>query len=168
MTIITLHSKFYSLLTEISPHIHTSILCDRIWRNPAYGIRALFAQCAFLVAQVKKCQSWVFVIFMPKNLPTNLCHRLRRLTVSYKGEISLHFDLPSLYYCRTRSPLLWALIRIIYLDSSNYCTFAHLFSFLGIWDPKIIVNNEFQPLLDLSVHFERLCPGPFNWFPGHA
>ena len=26
--------------------------CDRIWENPPYGIRARFAQCAFLVAQV--------------------------------------------------------------------------------------------------------------------
>ena len=28
------------------------IICDRIWENPPYGIRARFAQCAFLVAQV--------------------------------------------------------------------------------------------------------------------
>ena len=27
-------------------------ICDRIWENPPYGIRARFAQCAFLVAQV--------------------------------------------------------------------------------------------------------------------
>ena len=44
-------------------------------------------------------QSQVFVIFMSKRLSTNLCRLLRRLTVSYKGEISLHFDLPSLYSC---------------------------------------------------------------------
>ena len=57
---------------------------------------------------------------MPKNLSTNLCRRLRRLTVSYKGEISLHFDLPSLYSWRTRNPLLWALIRILNLDTARF------------------------------------------------
>ena len=57
---------------------------------------------------------------MPKNLSTNLCRRLRRLTIYYKGEISLHFDLPSLYRCHTRSPLLWALIRILYLDTARF------------------------------------------------
>ena len=31
------------------------------------------------------------VIFVKKNLSTNLCRRLRRLVVSYKGETSLHF-----------------------------------------------------------------------------
>ena len=49
---------------------------------------------------------------MSKNLSTNLCRRLWRITVSYKGKISLYFDLSSLYYCHTRSLLLWALIRI--------------------------------------------------------
>ena len=74
-------------------------------------------QCALLVPRVKKCQSRVFGIFMSKNLSTNLC---RRLTISYKGEISFHFDLHSLYSCRTRSPLLWALIRIPASGLSRY------------------------------------------------
>ena len=39
-----------------------SIICDRIWENPQYGIRVRFAQCAFLVAQVEICQSPDFVI----------------------------------------------------------------------------------------------------------
>ena len=51
---------------------------------------------------------------------TNCCHRLRRVNVSYEGEISLHLDLPSQYGCRTRSPLLWAIIRILYLDTARF------------------------------------------------
>ena len=103
-------------------------LCDRIWQNPAYGIHALFAQCMLLVPQVKKCQSWVFVIYMPKNLSTNLCRRLRRLTVSYKGEVSLHFNLPSLYSYRTRSLLLWALVRLLYLDTARFIELLYVCS----------------------------------------
>ena len=75
---------------------------------------------AFSVPQVEKCQSPVFVIFMSKNHSSNLRRHLRRLTVSYKGEIRLHFDPHSLYSCRTRSPLLWALIRILYLDTARF------------------------------------------------
>ena len=119
------------------------------------------AQCAFLVvvSTVKKYQSPVFVIFMSKNPSTNCCHRLWRVNVSYQGKISLHLDLPSQYGRHTRSPLLWAVIRILYLDSSNYCAFAHLFSFLGILEQSpTVVNIEIRPLLDLYVHFERLRP----------
>ena len=71
-----------------------------------------FAQCAFLVPGVKNCQSPDFVISMSNNPSSNCYRRLRRLVVSYKSEISLYFDLPSLYSCRTRSPLLRTLIRI--------------------------------------------------------
>ena len=73
-----------------------------------------------VVPQLKKCQSRVFVIFISKNLSTNLCHHLRRVNVRYQGEISLHFDLPRLYGSRTRSPLLWAVIRILYLDTARF------------------------------------------------
>ena len=108
-------------------------ICDRLRENPAYGIRALFAQCAFSVPQVEKCQSPVFVIFK-SNLSTNLCRRLRRLTVSYEGEISLHFDPPSRPSCRTRSPLLWALIRILYLATARFIELLYVrspFQLLG-------------------------------------
>ena len=37
----------------------------------------------------------------------------------YEGEISLHFDPPSRHSRRTRSPLLWALIRILYLNTAT-------------------------------------------------
>ena len=97
-----------------------NINCDRIWENPACRENAQAAQCVLLVPQVKKCWSRVFIIFMSKNLSTNLCCHLRRLTVSYKGEISLHFDLPSLYSCCTRSPLLWVLITIPASGLSRY------------------------------------------------
>ena len=88
-----------------------SLVCDQICKNPACRENAQVAQCALLVPQVKNCQNPVFVIFT-SNLSTNLWRRLWRVNVSYQGEISLHFDLPSLYSCRTRSPLLRALIRI--------------------------------------------------------
>ena len=95
-------------------------ICDRIWENPPYAIRARFAQCAFLVAQVQICQSPDFVISMSNNPSSNCSRRLRRLVVSYKGEISLHFDPPSLYSCRVRSPLLREIIRIRARGLSRY------------------------------------------------
>ena len=85
-------------------------------------------QCVLLVSQVKKCLSRVFVIFISKNLSTNLCHHLRMVNVSYQGEISLHFDLPSLYGSRTRSPLLWVLIRILYLDTARFIKLLYVCS----------------------------------------
>ena len=136
--------------------------CDRIWENPAYRENAQAAQCALLVPQVKICQIRVFVIFISKNLSTNLCHNLRRVNVSYQGEISLHFDLPSLYGSCTRSPLLWALIRILYLDTARFMKLlVRSLTFLASW-ASVVVNNEIQLLLNLYVHFERLRPGPFN------
>ena len=53
---------------------------------------------------------------------------------------------------------------------------AHIFlfnqyrtlSFLGIEEQSaVIVDDKIRPLLDLYVHFEWLCPGPFNWFLVH-
>jgi hypothetical protein len=87
-------------------------VCDRIWENPPYGIRARFAQSAFLVAQVENYQSPAFVIYMSSNPSSNCSRHLRRLVVSYQGEISLHFDPPSLYSCRVRIPLLREIIKI--------------------------------------------------------
>jgi hypothetical protein len=51
-------------------------------------------------AQVKNCQSPVFVIIMSKNLSINYCRRLWTTNVSYQGEISLIYsplDLQLLY-----------------------------------------------------------------------
>ena len=76
-------------------HIMEECICDRLRENPAYGIRALFAQYAFLVAQVEICQSPDFVIYMSNNPSSNCCRLLRRLVMLYEGEISLHFDPPS-------------------------------------------------------------------------
>ena len=95
-------------------------ICDRIWENPPYGIRAQFAQCAFLVAQVEICQSPDFVMYMLNNPSFNCCRVLRRLVTLYEGEISLHFDPPSRHSRRTQSPLLWAVIRILYLDTARF------------------------------------------------
>ena len=87
---------------------------------PPYGICARFAQCAFLVAQVKICESPDFVIYISNNPSSNCCRLLRRLVVLYEGEISLHFDPPSRHSHRTRSPLLWVVIRILYLDTARF------------------------------------------------
>ena len=95
-------------------------ICDHLRENPAYGIRALFAQCAFLVAQLEICQSPDFVIYMSNNPSSNCCRLLWRLVVLYEGEISLHFDPPSRHSHRTRSPLLWAVIKILYLDTARF------------------------------------------------
>ena len=86
-------------LSQLYTHTHTRAcmdmpICDRIWENPPYGIRARFAQSAFLVAHIKICQSPDFVIYMSNN-PCNCCRLLRRLVVLYEGEINLHFDPPS-------------------------------------------------------------------------
>ena len=148
----------------------------RLWRYsciyhlcaPYLTKHGIWDPCAIRTMRVLSTTSQMsveFVIYMPKNLSTNLCHRLRRLTVSYKGVINLHFDLPSLYSYRTRSPLLWALIRILYLDTARFIEPLYvrsLFSFLGIKEQLAVVNNEIQLLLNLYVHFERLRPGPFN------
>ena len=88
-------------------------------KNPLYGICARFTQCTFLVAQVEICQSPDFDIYILNN-PSNYCRILRRLVVLYEGEISLHFDQPSQHSHRTRSPLLWALIIIFYLDTGRF------------------------------------------------
>ena len=110
-------------------HAHFRVcntICDRTWENLVYGINAQFVQCWFLVPQgllvpqVKNYESPNFVISMSKNPSSNCSHRLRRIAVSYKGEISLHFDLPSLYSCRTQSPLLRVIIRIRTRRLSRY------------------------------------------------
>ena len=98
----------------------TVAICDRIWENPPYGIPTRFVQCAFLVAQVEICQSPDFVIYMSNNPSSNCCRLLRRLVVLYEGEISLYFDPPSRHSRRTRSPLLWAVIRILYLETARF------------------------------------------------
>ena len=56
----------------------------------------------------------------PFNYMCNCCHHLRRVNGSYQGQISLHFDLFSLYSCRTWSLMLWALTRIPYLDTARF------------------------------------------------
>ena len=100
---------------------------------------ARFAQCAFLVAQVEICPSPDFVIYMSNNPFSNCCRLLRRLVVLYEGEISLHFDPPSQHSRRTRSPLLWALIRILYLDAEIHRTTVRSLTFLASWASK---NNR--------------------------
>ena len=88
--------------------------------NLAYGIRILFTQCTFQYLRSKNV-SLVFVVFVSKNLSANLRCRLRRLIVSSKGEISLQFDLPSLYsyhtLIRIPAPGLSRFIQLLYVPS---------------------------------------------------
>ena len=79
------------LLNHVETFDSVSIY-DRICKNPACRENVQVAQCAFLVAQVEYCQSPVFVIFMSKNLSTNCYHRIRRVDVSYQGEIKLYLQ----------------------------------------------------------------------------
>ena len=74
----------------------------------------------FLYLRSKICQSPDFITSMSKNLSSNCYRRLRRLVVSYKGKISLHFDLPRLYSCCRRSLLLKVIIRICVHGLSEY------------------------------------------------
>ena len=110
------------------PNSHTQYVTGFGKTLPPYGIRMRFAQCVFLVAQIKICQSPDFVIYMSNN-PSSNCYRLlRRLVVLYEGEISLYFDPPSRHSHRTRSPLLWAVIRILYLDTARFIELLYVSS----------------------------------------
>ena len=127
---------------ETSNQLHRNTLKRMILyliKTP-YRINAQIMQCLFSVSQVKECQSPGFVISMSKN-PSFNCYRLWRLVVSYKGKISLYFDLPSLYSCCTQSLLLRALIRI------HACGLSRLnvdspFSFLGIQEKAALINDD--------------------------
>ena len=79
-----------------------------------------------IVAQVEICQSPDFVIYMSNNPSSNCCRRLRRLVDLYKGEMSLHFDPPSRPSCQVWSPLLWVLIRILYLDTARFIELLYI------------------------------------------
>ena len=57
--------------------------CDWIWENPPYGINTRFAQCAFIVPQVKICKIPVFVIVVSRSLFSTCYHQLPRPNVSY-------------------------------------------------------------------------------------
>ena len=90
-----------------------------------YGTNVQFTQCVFLVPQVRNCRSPDYVIHVKE--PFFCYRRLRRLVVKYTGEMSLHFDRPSLYSCCAQSLLLRVLIGIsarglswTQLDSLNY------------------------------------------------
>ena len=112
MTKWSLHS-----LSACTHHLVNHI-CDRIRENPPHAIRAQFVQCTFLLTQVQTCPIHVKQPFF--------CYCLRRLVMSYKGKINLHFDPPSLYSCHVRSPLLREIIRICtrysWIRSTTVCS----------------------------------------------
>ena len=78
------------------------------------------------------------------NNPSNYCRCLQRLVVLYKGKISLRSDSPSQYGCRTRSPLLWMLNRILDLYTTRLIELLYVHSlFLASWASK---NNRLSSI----------------------
>ena len=127
--------------------------------------RTHIAQCVFLVPQVENSQIPVFVIFMSKNLSTNLCHHLWRVNLSYQGEISLRFDLPSLYSCCTQNPLPRTLIRIPVHGLSRFVELLYVHSPFKLLRHQRSGSCYQQQSLRLARPFvliERLGPCPFN------
>ena len=62
---------------------------------------------------IRSSHHWSIFLVDLKMVRNHYLYRcLRRVNVSYQSELSLHFDLPSLFSCRTQSPLLRASIRI--------------------------------------------------------
>ena len=118
------HNKTTANSRYILLQVYTCMCMYYMWpdlRNPPYGIRTQFAQCVFLVAQVEICLSPDFVISMSNNPSSNCSRRLRKLPVSYKNEISLPFDPPSLYSHRVWRPLLGEIIKI-HVRGLSTCT----------------------------------------------
>ena len=112
----------------------SAIYVTVFYKTRHMGFAHNWRNARLLVPQVKNCQTSNFVVAMSKNLSSNCCHRLRRLGVSYQGEVSFTYrrlDLPSRCSCRARSPLLWAFIRIRASGLSRR-TLTHVLSLLGI------------------------------------
>ena len=136
------------------------IIYDHLQENLAYGIRAVrvFSSSSLKMSKLSFCH-----IHAKEPFSTYLCRCLWRLTVSYKGEINLHFDLPNLYSCHTRSPLLWTLIRILYLDTARFIELLQVrspFKLLGY--RRIIGCRCGRRNSTHARRFERPHPGPLN------
>ena len=82
----------------------------------------------FQYLRLKNVKVQFLSYFLSKNPSTNCCHHLRRVNVCYQGEISLYFDLPSQYSCHTWSPLLSAVIRILYLGIARFIEVLYICS----------------------------------------
>ena len=113
-------TAMYAHATQVNPLSQQKQY--RIWENPPYGIRASSSG-----RNLSKVQILSYYI-MSNNPFSNCCHLLRRLVVLYEGEISLHFDPPSRHSRRTWSPLLWALIRILCLDTARFIELLYVCS----------------------------------------
>ena len=87
-----------------------------VTENPAY-ISMQFAQCTLLlVPQVRNYESPDIVIYVKEPFFCYCC--LGWLAASYKGERSLHFDLPIV--CTATVPLLRAIIKVPMRGLSRY------------------------------------------------
>ena len=113
-----------------------------------FGIRARFAQCAFLVAQVEICQSPDFVIYMSNNPSSNCFRLLRRLVVLYEGEISLHFDPPSQHSHRK-----WSLLLMEY----------HLFQYFHNIFPRHLCALIISNALYFIIYARKLASTRHNF-----
>ena len=68
-----------------------------------------------------------------KPVRTNLCRCLHRVNVSYQGEISLNFDLPTLYNCHTRTPL-----QRMFIPACGQSRHFKIYSALYFWWRNLI------------------------------
>ena len=114
--------------------------------NKGVFLLTVLAQCAFLIPEVEICQNPDFVIYMSNNPSSKCCRLLRRLVVLYEGEIRLYFDPPSRHSHRTRSPLLWAVFRILYLDRARFIELLYVHSpFYKGWSLLYPLWSDLRP-----------------------
>ena len=102
---VCLHMLYLCALTfqNVLWHVYASI-CDRIRVNMAYWSGAHLVQCTFLVPHGRISSKCSFChICVKEPFYYNLCHRLRRISVSFEGETSHPFDLPSLSSCQNET-----------------------------------------------------------------
>lgn len=68
--------------------------CDQICKSIACHESVQVTQFTFLVLQVENRQNLGFVTLMSKNLSTNYCCHLQKVSISYQGEIILYLRAP--------------------------------------------------------------------------
>ena len=113
---------------------------------------------AFSSSGQRNVEIKAFVIVISKNLSTNLCHRLWKVNVSYQGKTSLHFDLPSLYGCRTRSPLRYLKFPpACYLITDRFIKLLYVCS--PFWHRRTIsCRQPYSTLAQSSCPFRMVSP----------
>ena len=112
-----------------------------------------------------------FVVSKSNNPSSNCSRRLWRLVVRYKGKISLHFNPPSLYCCRTRSPLLREFLRAGYLDTARFIELLYVRSpskLFGHWRTSCCCCLWRNSTLARSLRSFWMALPRSIWFPVHT